>query len=130
LARQAPERREIEIDIDRKAQETLTTMLEELRISGVSLTRRVASLFRSGRGYSELVGDVEHVLYLILGFVLAEGHKHASRSADIELNFFAVSTGDSIEIEARLSPAAGSGAVAWGVRIVRLRADQYLVTNS
>jgi hypothetical protein len=130
LTQQMPVSREIELDIDRKAQAVLTAMLEELPLAGISLMRSIASLLRSNRGHSELIGDVEHALYLVLGFVLAEGHKHADRSSNIDLNFFAIRTGRSIEIEARLTPVGGTGVVAWGMTIVRLRSDQYLVTNS
>jgi hypothetical protein len=121
---------EVEIDYSRTGRERLRSILQSLPEANQRLFRRLTSFVRSCRGYSEFCGDLEHVTYLIMGFILVEGQLHEHADVNIDLSFIAIKTEDHVEIEARLSPSTGAGSVAWGLTVWRLGEDSFHVSNA
>lgn len=108
----------------------LQRMLADMPAESFSFFRQVGSFSRSLFGYSELVGDAEHALYLLTGFLSTEYEKHqAAAKAPFGISFSAILVDRLLEVEARLAPTDRTGYVAYGLSVRRIGVDRYRLSN-
>jgi len=121
---------ELELDQSDHTFRLLNSLLSDLTMSPKGCIGSLTALFKLLRGHSLLVGDKEHCVYMILGFISAETTKHAMRNVAYGLSFHATSKHGVLKCEARLAPSnRHAGSVAFGILISRIGLDRFCVSN-
>jgi len=87
------------------------------------------SLLAVFRGYTVQVGDLDHALYVIAGFVAEESTKHRHSTA-YSLDFLAAEGAAFLAIDARLFQPGKAGSTMYGMWIYRVAEEVFLISNS